>query len=230
MRDKVVLRYEEREKPQQRYHRFLRLPTPIQKEVLKLAVLRDIERATSVGLILLLDGVEEDVIAKIIHLEDVLSTNAFGIVVDDPRTPAGLCLTPSRLNHSCVPNAEHFCGNESEWKSFVANRDINEGEEITISYINNTSHRMERQLDLRKWAIICQCPACDVDHPDSRTHENRLKRLASLHQDPRMDHSGRLKAGVSRSCNILEHAVKRARKRIKLFSEHCSFHKFLRQA
>ena len=230
MRDQLVLRFEQGEKPQQKYRRFSRLPRPIQEEILKLAVLRDVERSTAVGLELLLDGVREDVIPKVLHLEDVLNTNAFGTVIDDQQTPAGVFLTASRLNHSCVPNADHFCGNESRWKSFVANRDITEGEEITISYIDHLKHRTERQLELRKWAIVCQCPVCDVDHPDSRAHEDRLKRIARLYQDRCMDHSGRLEAGMCHSRNTLELAAKRAGERIKLLSEHCSFHKFLRQA
>ncbi|KAL9126250.1 MAG: hypothetical protein Q9217_004663, partial [Psora testacea] len=230
IRDQLVLRYEQGEKPQQKYRRFLRLPTPIQEEVLKLAVLQDVKRSMAAGLKLLLDGVSKDVIAKVMHLEDVLSTNAFEIVVDDPQTPAGLFLTASRLNHSCVPNADRFCGNESKSMSFVANRDITEGEEITISYITHLKHRTERQLELRRWVIVCQCPVCDIDHPDSRAHEYRLKRIARLYQDRCMDNSGRLEAGVGRSRNMLELTAKRARERIMLLSEHCSFHKFLRQA
>ena len=230
IRDRFVLRYEQGEKPQQTYRRFLRLPTPVQEEVLKLATLRHVKRSMAVGFNLLLDRVSGDVIAKIMHLEDVLSTNALKIVVDDPQTPAGLCLTASRLNHSCVPNADRFCGNESMWKSFIVNRDIAEGEEISISYIDHVKDRTERQRELRNWAIVCQCPACDVNHPDSGAHADRLKRIARLFQDHCMDHSGRLEAGVSRSRNMLEPAVERARERIKLLSEHCSFHKFLRQA
>lgn len=230
MRDRLVLRFEQGEKLQQIYRRFERLPRPIQEEVLKLAVLREVKRSAAVALNLLLEGVGEDVIPIMMHLENVLNTNAFENVVDDPQPPAQLFLTASRINHSCVPNAEQFCGDELGWKSFVANRDITEGEEITISYIDHFKPRTERQWELRDWAIDCQCPVCDADHPDSRAHEDRLKRILRLYQDPYMDHSGRLEAGMCRSRSTLEDAAKWARNRIELLSTHCSFHKYLRQA
>lgn len=230
MRDQLILRFEQGEEPQQIYRRFLRLPRLIQEEVLKLAARRDVERSMVVGHMLLLKGVRKDVIPKVMHLEDVLNTNAFDTVLDDPESPVGLFLTASRLNHSCLPNADHFCGDELGWKSFVANRDITEGEEITISYIDHSNQRTERQRELRSWAINCQCPVCDVNNPHSRAHEYRLKRIARLYQELRIDHSGRLGTGMSCSRSILEHAAVWSRKRIKLFSEHSSFHKFLLQA
>ena len=230
MRDRLVLRFEQGEMPQKNYRRFEKLPQPIQEEVLKLAVLQNVKRSMLVALILLHDGVKKDVKAEMMYLDDVLNTNAFETVIDDPQSPAGLFLNASRVNHSCVPNADHFCGDEPGWKSFVANRDITEGEEITISYINHMRPRTKRQRQLRNWAINCQCPGCDLNHPDSRAHEDRIKRINFHYQDPCMDHSGRLEGGKYYSRNTLEHAAKRFRERIKILSDHCSFHKFLRQA
>ena len=230
MRDQLVLHFERGKEPQQEYDKFLRLSRLIQEEVLKLAVVRDVERSMAVGLKLMLEGVRGDVIPKVLHLQDILATNAFESVIDDPESPGGLFLTASRINHSCVPNADHFCGDELGWKSFVANQDITEGEEITISYIDHSKQRTERQRELRNWAIDCQCPVCDVNHPDSRAHEYRLKRIARLYEDLPKNHSGHFGAGMSRSRSILEHAAVWSRKRIKLYSEHSSFHKFLRQA
>ena len=230
MRDRLVLRFKQGEKLQQIYRRFERLPRPIQDEVLKLAVLQDVERSTAVGIKLLLDGVGEDVIPKVMHLADVLSTNAFEIIIDHPQSPGGLFLTASHMNHSCVPNADRFYGDELAWKSFVANRDITEGEEITVSYIDHTRPRTERQRKLRNWAIDCQCPGCDINHPESRAHEDHIKHIARHYEELRMAQSGRLEAGKSRPRNKLEHAAVWSRKRIKLFSEYSSFHKYLRQA
>ena len=230
MRDRLVLRFEQGEKLQQIYRRFERLSRPIQDEILKLAVLQGIERSTAVGIKLSLDGVGEDVIPKAMHLADVLRTNAFGIIIGHPQSPGGLFLTASRMNHSCVPNADQFCGDELGWKSFVANRDITEGEEITVSYVDRTRPRTERQRKLRNWAIDCQCPGCDVNHSESRAYEDHIKRIASHYQELRMAQSSRLEAGKSRPRNKLEHAAVWSRKSIELFSEYSSFHKHLRQA
>ena len=113
MRDRLVLRFEQGEKPQQKYERFLRLPRPIREEVLKLAVRRNVERSAAVEFQLLLDGVSKDVIPEAVHLADVLDTNSFETSIDDPQGPAGIFLTASRLNHSCVPNADYFCWDET---------------------------------------------------------------------------------------------------------------------
>ena len=93
------------------------------------------------------------------HLEDVLTTNAFDIVFDDPKAPAGLFLTMSRRSHSCVPNADHFYDDKSGCKSVVANRDIDAGAEITISYIDHCKPRVQRQVALRTWGFVGQCAA-----------------------------------------------------------------------
>lgn len=237
MRDRLVLRYDRREKLQQLYRRFERLPRPIQEEVVKLAKVRDVEKSMAVGHYLLSKGVRQDVIPRIMHLVDILKTNTFAMTnafatdIEGSQLPAGLCLTASRINHSCVPNTDHFYGDKSDWMSFVANRDITEGEEITISYIEHLKQRTERRRKLlRIWAIDCQCPGCDLNHPDTHAHEYRLKRIALLDQDPSKDFRGRLKADKSRARNVLEDASVWSRKRIKLLSSHSSFQEHLHRA
>ena len=230
MRDRLVLRYDCREELQQIYRRFERLPRRIQEEVLKLAAVENVERATEMRYNLLREGVRQDVIPKMMHLEDILKTNAFATGIQDAQLPAGLFLTASRINHSCIPNADNFFGDESGWKSLVANRDITEGEEITVSYVERLKQRTERRRRLKNWAIDCQCPGCDVNHPDTHAHEYRLKRIALLYQDPNMDFDGRLKAGKCRPRKVLEDAAVLSRNCIKLLSSHSSFQIFLHRA
>lgn len=75
----------------------------------------------------------------------------------------GLFLTFSRMNHSCEPNASWDTdlhgrpGVMSVW----AERDIGEGEEITISYIpvHGRSVEKRRQM-LRRWGFECRCEKC----------------------------------------------------------------------
>jgi hypothetical protein len=230
MRDRLVLRYETNEELQQTHRRYLRLPPPIREEILNLGVHQDIERCVAVGVKLILDGERRGIIPKIMHLDAVLSTNAFSLSPDDPKSTAGLFLNASRLNHSCVPNADHSYDDKSGYKSVFANRDVDVGEEITISYTDHTKPRVMRQVDTRAWGFICQCPACDVQHPDNRAHEQRLKRLARLRQDHYLDNVGRLKDGVGSSKIKLLLAAMKARKRIELLTGDHSLRKFSRQA
>lgn len=75
----------------------------------------------------------------------------------------GLFLTFSRMNHSCDPNASW----DTDWRghpgvmSVWAKNDIQEDEEITISYIP-VSHRPveQRRRMLRGWGFDCQCAKC----------------------------------------------------------------------
>jgi hypothetical protein len=93
------------------------------------------------GVKLILDGERRGNIPKIMHLDAVLSSNAFSLSLDDPKSPAGLFLNASRLNHSCVPNADYSYNNKSSYKSVFANREVDVGEEITISYSDHTKPR-----------------------------------------------------------------------------------------
>jgi hypothetical protein len=65
------------------------------------------------GVKLILDGERRGIIPKIMHLDAVLSTNAFSLSPDDPKSPARLFLNASRVNHSCVPNADYSYNNKS---------------------------------------------------------------------------------------------------------------------
>lgn len=79
----------------------------------------------------------------------------------------------ARINHSCDPNAE-VRGQEYVdcHVDLVAKRDIQAGEEITISYINNegrSSHttsphvRNRRIRELKsKYLFTCDCPRCTI--------------------------------------------------------------------
>jgi len=102
-----------------------------------------------VGVKLILDGERRDIILKIIHLDDVLSTNIFSLSPNNLNSPAGLFLNTSRLNHLYVSNADYSYNDKSGYKSVFANRDVNVGEEITISYSDYTKPRVMRQVDMR---------------------------------------------------------------------------------
>jgi len=73
----------------------------------------------------------------------------------------GLGIFPNiaMMNHSCVPNANVRFGDDRT-AVVVALRDIQPGEELTISYIENDMPLEARQKELQEYGFICDCPLC----------------------------------------------------------------------
>ena len=73
----------------------------------------------------------------------------------------------TKMNHSCEPNVV-ILYNTRGWGSkhplvaqCVALRDIQEGEELTISYITSDDSYEDRQTALENYGFICTCPKCE---------------------------------------------------------------------
>ncbi|KAK4127142.1 SET domain-containing protein [Parathielavia appendiculata] len=125
-------------------------------------VWKDFELQTAAAAVYarLLDG--EEVLTKAREILCKIQTNAFnrldadtgmgGIFLD-----AGLAM----VNHSCVPNA--FIGFDKRTAVLRAERPIQEGEEITISYIDNTLPKAARHEALRSYHFRCDCLRCEDD-------------------------------------------------------------------
>ncbi|KAF2761729.1 hypothetical protein EJ05DRAFT_183272 [Pseudovirgaria hyperparasitica] len=80
--------------------------------------------------------------------------------------PWGMFPAFARLNHSCQANAFQYWNTERQVYTLHAVRDIDAGEEITISYDNALKIRQDRRR--RLWGAArfqCTCPKCDT-HPD----------------------------------------------------------------
>ena len=72
----------------------------------------------------------------------------------------GLFPLMSYLNHSCEPNAEiRYVDGNSE-ASVVALRQIKEGEEVLVSYIDEHADYDERCELLASYQFICECSKC----------------------------------------------------------------------
>ena len=71
--------------------------------------------------------------------------------------------TVARLNHSCDPNIEWRSVNGSNRIEFVALRDIRAGEELFISYIDQSESRETRQFELENlYGFTCSCSKCCI--------------------------------------------------------------------
>lgn len=71
----------------------------------------------------------------------------------------------SCMNHSCYPNAKAFKREEDRdgLATVIASRSIRNGEEITISYINEELPYEERQQLLADYRFKCKCSKCVKD-------------------------------------------------------------------
>ncbi|KAI8722452.1 MYND-type zinc finger protein samB [Fusarium sp. LHS14.1] len=85
----------------------------------------------------------------------------------------GLYPTAARINHSCVPNA-HYARNNALGKLTIhAVKDIAEGDEITIFYLNVYNIRAERQKKLR--GFTCTCSLCSLEGERLKESDQRLQ-------------------------------------------------------
>nr|XP_023019628.1 SET and MYND domain-containing protein 5 [Leptinotarsa decemlineata] len=88
-----------------------------------------------------------------------------------------LYVLQSACNHSCKPNAEPRFIHNSNRLSLVATEDIEEGEEIFISYLDecmlHRSRHSRRKELARNYLFVCQCSKCEeeVDQPDVTSEE-----------------------------------------------------------
>ena len=119
----------------------------------------------------------------------------------------GIFLQCARLNHSCRPNVARAVGDDNV-TSVVAQRNIHEGEEITISYLDDnfvdsttrTSALQSKVVagDLT-WADGCQCSLCKAPVHELEGSNARRKELANLR-----DSLMRRQLALSRAFDILQ--------------------------
>lgn len=71
----------------------------------------------------------------------------------------------SCINHSCQPNA-HAARSEQDLNCsavIIAKHSIPAGEEITISYIDESLSYEERQEALKDYGFVCKCLLCQQE-------------------------------------------------------------------
>ncbi|KAF9441593.1 SET domain-containing protein [Macrolepiota fuliginosa MF-IS2] len=112
-----------------------------------------------------------DSIAALVDLVSRFTTNAFA-VTSPTLTPIGVCVSPkvALFNHSCEPNAVLvFPGVPQSPKKdqpklvVITIKNIPPDEEISISYIDTTLPRYQRQEALKQtYYFTCNCPLCST--------------------------------------------------------------------
>lgn len=117
-----------------------------------------------------LDGTDADDLQS--RIQGIIETNVLGGKIDeeDKKSMRGiaLCLKISRLNHSCSPNCEwRYNSNIDELPCVYALRDIEAGEELTLSYVLVTQSRKGRRSELQRYNFTCGCEACKSTDQDA---------------------------------------------------------------
>lgn len=113
----------------------------------------------------------------------------------------------SRISHSCTPNVEqHWDSNKSSAR-FVATRDIEEGEELTLAYVDVLCDTSTRRTRIKEnFGFQCLCSRCTEDSASLRASDIKRERIKALDE---------------KICRAIQHerfenAVKFVRERIKL--------------
>jgi hypothetical protein len=115
-------------------------------------------------------------------VEDKINTNNFDVTIDGVSQQA-LFPEIAMMNHDCRPNAAYFWDESTMTQYVHAIRDIQPGEEITITYVDNEKDRNIRMTRLEKtWGFKCNCAACTA-HPNFVAEsDSRLYQITDLAQ------------------------------------------------
>lgn len=130
---------------------------------------------------------ETDYMDYTINMEDawdqclnVFRTNALPMTVGE-ENKAGIFLEACRINHDCENNAIHYWNDKIKRHTVHAIRDIDAGEEITLSYLLFLMNREIRQRELREsFGFTCFCRLCWLPHKQRREHDQKLEQIICL--------------------------------------------------
>jgi hypothetical protein len=109
----------------------------------------------------------------------IIRTNALPVEADG--IGGGLFLEACRINHACDNNAQKNWNQRIKRHTVHALRDIPQGEEITIFYLDRDSSRELRQKRLQdKFRFLCSCTLCSLPYEQSQQSDKRLARIDQL--------------------------------------------------
>lgn len=114
-------------------------------------------------------------------VEDRINTNNFDVTIDGVSQQV-LFPEIAMLNHDCRPNAAYFFDEETMTQYVHAIRDIQPGEEITITYIDNEKDTKTRLSRLQNWGFQCNCLSCTAHSSLTEESDRRLYQITDLAQ------------------------------------------------
>ncbi|KAI1144792.1 heterokaryon incompatibility protein-domain-containing protein [Nemania diffusa] len=109
----------------------------------------------------------------------IFKTNS--LPAEAARDVGAIFLEACRINHACDNNAQKSWNEKIKRHTVHALRDIDKGEEITITYLAPLKNRKAREKALReKFGFVCLCRLCSLPPEQSRESDRRLEEIHRL--------------------------------------------------
>ncbi|KAG8668065.1 hypothetical protein FPOAC2_10167 [Fusarium poae] len=140
----------------------------------------------------------------------IVRTNA--LPMDDE---SGIFLVACRINHACDNNAQRIWNESIKIHTVHVLRDIDEGEEITISYLQDVlNNRRTRQKALReKFNFDCTCHLCSLPFKLSVESDRRIDEILKLENRVAQN-------GINGIMRDPERMLRYVERQVELYSEH----------
>jgi hypothetical protein len=103
--------------------------------------------------------------------------------VENQHNVSAILINMSRINHSCLPNAEYHNNYNEARMELYSTQSIHAGEEVTINYGHNFQYMIasERNTHLsRVYGFTCKCPVC-ADTPTSQKSDQRCHLMREIY-------------------------------------------------
>ncbi|KAL2820984.1 SET domain-containing protein [Aspergillus cavernicola] len=109
----------------------------------------------------------------------IVKTNA--LPFGSSAAEGGIFLQSSRINHSCSHNAQNTWNENTKKLTIHVFKDLEEGEEITIAYLNDSQNRASRQKALKEaFNFVCSCELCSLPSTLRQESDQRLSKISLL--------------------------------------------------
>ncbi|KAI0479620.1 hypothetical protein F4859DRAFT_529787 [Xylaria cf. heliscus] len=118
-------------------------------------------------------------------VHDRIDTNAFQFFVhgagEKGTSHLGCYPDIAKINHDCRPNVHYRITNATI--TTIASRDIQRGEELTVSYVDVFLPSRERKQRIQSWGFECACTLCQGPKNETIASDKRLHRIKQLKAD-----------------------------------------------
>ncbi|KAK0623700.1 hypothetical protein B0T14DRAFT_408283, partial [Immersiella caudata] len=111
-------------------------------------------------------------------LDDIFRTNSFRVSVEGVGHSA-LYPEIARINHECKPNTVIQYSTTTLAMEIIAYRDIEPGEEITLSYFSLNLRYHQRLSAIKNWGFSCSCSFC-ADEAAREESDQKRQNIESI--------------------------------------------------